>query len=489
MKKSNLKFVIVLLLIFGFTKISLGNKYLKDGYDVNMNSEIKKDGKVICPIGTIGESKEITKTGNPLDLVVAYKEASNGQLDGTYMFVGNGIWEQEDEYTDLQKWVSREDSKISNNIRENNIPYNYNYEYVVKQKESEFILHIFVMVILLLLCIYLMTVFHKKIIIIAYIVVISLLVRGVVLYLTPIDNYNHIADYILGVSNKHISKEINIDKNKKILDDKFKNIKWSISKIVNDYIVKTSASLKLCNNNIEPNIITNEYDIKYFDHHNNFDYIDEIEGRKEKQQCFYSNDIYDFKVNDCFSNYFYDYDGISRKSIDYCEEFIKLYDNVKTSNNKYFDIFIDDISNKISFHNARDSELLLHYLTRIISSCYLDESDDYYDNDVISYFKDWYIDGDSRDIELPYGVVLEYRQWEFVKKDIKEILYTNERELDHDDTSPQVLVVYYKDSNGNIGGTATDITFIKTGENYEMFFDPVDILYEIKRPTVRLLVK
>lgn len=107
----------------------------------------------------------------------------------------------------------------------------------------------------------------------------------------------------------------------------------------------------------------------------------------------------------------------------------------------------------------------------------------------IAYFKDWYIDGESRDIDLPYGVTLEYREPEFVKKDIQEIVYTNEQELDHNSKEPQVYVMYYKDSEGKLGAAYTDVEFTKTGRNYEISFNPIDLMYDIKKPTARLVVK
>ncbi len=166
----------------------------------------------------------------------------------------------------------------------------------------------------------------------------------------------------------------------------------------------------------------------------------------------------------------------------------KLYNNIIKADKNIL-LLIEQLKNKININDISIDEPLFQYLDRIIDAGYIVSDVDYYDNNVISYFKDWYIDGESRDIELPYGVTLEYREPEFVKKDIKEIVYTNERELDHNSKEPQVYVMYYKDFKGKLNGTYTDVTFIKTRNDYIIDFNPYELLYDLKKPTVRLVVK
>ena len=485
MKKSIFIIFNILVIVFTFKNLYFANAYLKDEYKLYGDTIESDNAKYNMYEIKNSESKKVTKTENSLDLVVAYKNEKNGKIDGSYKDVGNGRWEQDDEMTDLQMLVTSAWQDIKENIRKNTIPYDYNYEYTENKKKSNNYIIITILFIILLLSIVLLIVIHKKIIIIVCIIVFSLLINQLFIYITPEDNYNHIAEYILGISDKHIAKGLTAERSMKLLDDKLNNIHWSIAKIVNDYIVKTYASIFLYSNNIEP-VIENyhsEYDEIDYEYIDGFDSIAEIEQRNS--DTFASITMYNFKESDCVSNYLYDYDGISRSGI----SMIDCYRNLLSNRVNNFEYIINHLLDKLSYNDEIDKELLFHYVARISPSLYIMDSNDYYNNDVISYFKDWYINGESRNIELPYGVILEYKKHKFVKKDIQEILYTNERELDHESKEPQVLVIYYKDSKGNISGVATDITFTKTGTDYEMSFDPFDLLYEITRPTAILTIK
>ena len=100
---------------------------------------------------------------------------------------------------------------------------------------------------------------------------------------------------------------------------------------------------------------------------------------------------------------------------------LKISDIISNDKSISFNNFINELNNCIKIKDSNPNEIMFKYVNRIMSDAYILHSHKYYDNSVISYFKDWYIDGESRDIELPYGVTLEYREPEFVKKDIEEI--------------------------------------------------------------------
>lgn len=49
--------------------------------------------------------------------------------------------------------------------------------------------------------------------------------------------------------------------------------------------------------------------------------------------------------------------------------------------------------------------------------------------------------------------------------------------------------MYYENLEGKLGASYADIEFTETGSNYEILFNPVDLMYDIKKLTERLVIK
>lgn len=491
MKKSIFIIFNILVIVFTLTNLSFAKEYLRDDYQfvegeigyggggiVNNDTGIEKHAFEY----TIKEAIEITKSNNPLDLVVSYKEneVRTGKIDGSYQNVGDyddTVDEEEIDFNSILYKLSDASLEVKHNVEDNTIPQSY-IQNIKEINDNKNIKLIVVLSFLLIVSIVILILTKKKIVIVASVVILLIGIYHLIPTKQLIDKHNHIEEYILGISNNNISEDVDI--NKSIAEmKKTLNLKWNISKLINDYIVKVNSCYKLINNNATlPNTDEETWDENEY---GAFGYIDDF-GDSTNYKL---KDIplLKYKTNEGFielSN------ETLQKGIEY-DEIKSIYYDVSNNGSSFTD-YLNDLSSNIDYNSIDDSELLFHYLARIIDPMYVGHSSEYYNNEVISYFKDWYIDGESRDIELPYGVTLEYKEPEFVKKDIKEIVYTNEPELNIDDSEKQVYVMYYKDSNGNLGASYTDIQFVKSGSNYKILFNPVDLMYEVNKPTIKLIV-
>ena len=481
MKKSIFIIFNILVIVFTFTNLNYANKYLKEKYEL-IGGEVEgaDNGRHIID-WKVEEAKKVTKTGNPLDLVVAYK--MDGRIDGSYQDVGQHDYylDEDPNLSDYQKnmiiKIIQNTNYMIDNMKNNTIPQSY-IQNIKEINDTKNIKLLVVLSFLLIVSIVILVLTKKKIIIVASAVILLIGIYHLIPTKQLIDKHNHIEEYVLGISNNNISEDVDVDKSitemKKTL-----NLKWNISKLINDYIVKVNSCYKLINNNATlPNTDKETWDENEY---SAFGYIDDFDDSTN----YNLKDIplLKYKTNEGFielSN------ETLQKGIVY-DDIKKIYDDV-SNNSSPFNEFLTNLTSSVDYNSIDESELLFHYLARIIDPMYVCNSSEYYNNEVISNFKDWYIDGKSRNIELPYGVTLEYKEQKKKKKDIKEIVYTNEPELNTDDSEKQVYVMYYKDSNGNLGASYTDIQFVKSGSNYKILFNPVDLIYDVNKPTIKLIV-
>lgn len=479
MKRKILFLLNILLIILTLANITLANAYLKDGYEL-IGSTIKNDDKTYNMYEINNkDAKNISKTGNPLELVVAYKEEMDEGIDGSYQDVGNYEYESGDYENDtsIQRYLGDMRYNIRVNLENNIIPQSFTQN-IKEINDTKNIKVLVILSILLIISIVILILTKKKIIIVASVVILLIGIYHLIPTKQLIDKHNHIEEYVLGISNNNILEDVDVDKSitemKKTL-----NLKWNISKLINDYIVKVNSCYKLINNNATlPNTDEETWDEN---EHGAFGYIDGFDDStnynlKDIPLLKYQTNEGFIELSNETLQKGIEYDGIKN-----------IYDDV-SNNSSSFNEFLTNLTSSVDYNSIDESELLFHYLARIIDPMYVCNSSEYYNNEVMSNFKDWYIDGESRDIELPYGVTLEYKEPEFIKKDIKKIVYTNEPELNTDDSEKQVYVMYYKDSNGNLGASYTDIQFVKSGSNYKILFNPVDLMYEVNKPTIELIV-
>lgn len=430
---------------------------------------------------TVGEASKITKSGNPMDFVIAFKEDNGNEIDSDYL---NPLeFEEEDlrnsDNHEIVYKIYDVEETVRDNIKNKRIPQSQ-YGVVNESKNSNSIKFGIVSIVVSIVFILLFIFIHKKTFIILSVLALFLGIFNFANVNRKIEINESISNFALtGEIDNHLSKNIiSKDNEEKLMG--FMNQKWSIGKVINDFLVKINWCNNMHSNGISITdevyeVMADEYDSENTAIKNEFDSLPLM------KYIYPSIDNWKFNKSSILLN------GL------WIENMETLTNNINNSNYD-FESANRKIMEKCTYNSINDKniseELLFRYVNRIIHHSYLEKDNVNIDNYVISYFKDWYIEGfDDKDIELPYGVTLHYEAPKFVKKDIKEILYTNEPELDHNSNDRQVYVMYYKDSKGELNGTYADVEFTQTGENYIIDFNPYELLYDLKKPVATLTIK
>lgn len=463
------KILFVISVIIISSNEVLAHDLLKNGYDI---SKVYKY--------TVEEASKLAKSGNPMDFVIAFKEEQNNKID--YEYFNPLEFEVEDSassdynYKMIYKMYDAE-SLIIDNIKSGTIKQlHYELENTKLTNKNIMIAIVLIAVALVLLIMFLFS--HKMLLIVLLAISLSIGVFNFINFNKRDKNSENISTYIMtGKTNEHLSKNIDSKENKDKLM-KYMNQKWSIAKLLNDFIVK----INWCNN----------MNLKNIDFTDDTYYMmaDEFDSDNPSIKHEY-NGISLLKYLN-LSNSEFGNDSILRNGL-WLENMDMLADRIANGKND-INYISNELMKKFNYNDVNDikiaNEQLFHYLNRIVNNTYVMNNNENIDNRVISYFKDWYIESiDDIEIDLPYDITFCYESPKLVKKDIKEVVYTNEHELDFSSNEKQVLIVYYKDSNGRVNGTYTDIELVKTGDDYIIDFNPYELLYDIKKPTARLVVK
>ena len=278
------------------------------------------------------------------------------------------------------------------------------------------------------------------------------------------------------------------------------NTEHNVSKIINDYLIKTY----LC---VRSKVNIEDLDNFEWYKYNHFTVFRSDNGSTIRNGNFVNN-IFDYSLQN-----YTDGEAMSK------EDMKCIYDNITEedindfNNGVFLEKFIKRISQDIKFKDweelcdVRCKDLLVE----IVQPNYF-EAEGCLDRDILCSLKYWYIDGkNSRDINLPYGIVLHYDKTSYIKNDIKEFDYSNAYFLNEnireqknnivynltksypfveskDYNNKQDLFIYYYDSNDKRQGLCTDIEFVDEGifKKNQMYFHPLDILYDVKPATVSM---
>lgn len=126
---------------------------------------------------TVGEASKITKSGNPMDFVIAYKEEHDNRIPDEFLYPpeGDGGYDGYDStinnYEQIMLDKLADDSDIMlKNIRENSIPQSQNINNLYNNKSKSIILMI-IFLILVLSLIALFLLFNKKVFIVLLVII------------------------------------------------------------------------------------------------------------------------------------------------------------------------------------------------------------------------------------------------------------------------------------------------------------------------------
>lgn len=438
---------------------------------------------------TLKEALDYSDNGNPIDIFLDFKRQNGGKVDTSYGdYVGlNG----DAYYYELDEKVYEEESKISENLEkgEDKIKDEVKNEKVKSRNEliREYLKKNTLKIIAIFLCIVMIVigifVFKYKIVIIVASILLIVLIACLNiprLYSDIIKSKDGL-DYLTSENELIALKKPIIEKNK--ADNESEQ---SVSEKQNssfEYISEEEFIKKMCDKKYDIASIINDYILKIYycvkqkaqnkplDYNEIFEVVDYNEINKDREyvskeelldrSTFLENDPYDY--------------GINMKTLSF-DEMEHIYNNIPNVEIEFFNDgkFINELSINLEsqlryttpqrYNNK--NVMLSRYLTKKMNRNAICK--DFFDDEILKILKDWYIENDQ-EIELPFGVVLKFEKQKFVKKDVKEIIGTN--------SSDENLIVYYKDSDGNIHGDFILDDYMDENNN----FNKTEILYNIKR--------
>ena len=453
---------------------------------------------------TVREAINNSQSGNVFEVLANEMQSENWQYDGShwdYQNIPEEIEELREKAIDREKNIEFTiSSELSHDDKQYLINLHSYYEkteftnYFRRYKKAVYVIAgIFIAMIILIF------VFKKWFVLLIGLPIIIALSFTFLPYVIQKNNrQSDIFNYLLNKTTNNISIKT-LHENELNNINKY-NTEHNVSKTINDYLIKAYLNVrsKAKGEDLE------EFKWYKYNHFNVFgkDNINYMGNGN------YINNLFDYSL----INYT-DGGAISKGDMQY------LYNNVSDEDINDFNngIFLKKLIKKISknikfkdweeLNNVRCKDLLVE----IVQPNYF-EAKGCLDRDILYALRYWYIDGEeSRDIELPYGIVLHYEKASYVKKDIKEFDYSNAYFLNEnirnqenniiykeirsypyvesvDYNNKQDLFIYYYDSNDERHGLCTDIEFIDEGlfKKNQMYIHPLDILYDVKPATVSM---
>lgn len=290
--------------------------------------------------------------------------------------------------------------------------------------------------------------------------------------------------FLEGKKTSSISAEIKNKYNEEYIKEECDK-DWNISYFINDYIAKVLYCVK-CKSNGQKPVVNDMYKT--------------IKDTNEMPFLFESNRVMTTDGNYCSdqdeyvdgTKYLFNDFGVYSEYITE-EDMIKIYDSITEEdcedykNGIFTKKLVKKIDNLINSRNFEDfNEMLLcDFFEIIFPEMYFLIYGRIENNDsVVFHIKYWYINGESRDIELPYGVTIHYEKPRYEDKDIKEIVCNNYDLLEKQSNELQYLYNYYVDSKGKYNGSFAEIKFIDEGGQRKAFFNPYDLTKNIKRAKI-----
>lgn len=453
----------------------------------------------------IGELVEKSKSGNPWELIADEMDKNDWYIDGSEWdraYVPEEIEELMEKAMDREKDI---DITISNELFHDDKQYlNELHKYDEEIESSNYFqnykMTVYVIVGLFIVMIVLIIIFKKWfIVLIGLPIMIGLSLTFLPSLLQKNSRQSDIFNYLSNKTTNNISIKT-LQENDLNSIDKY-NINHNVSKIINDYLIKTYLSVKCKVENIslnEFNLFTDE-DILIF----------RSEYGSTMTNGNYINNRFDYSLFE-----YTDGEAMSKDDMKHIYDNITEEDINDFKKGIFLDKFIDRISNDVKYLSWKELENVKFgdFLMEVVRESYFGFLKPGLDRDILYSLRYWYIDGEeSRDIELPYGIVLHYDKTSYVKKDIKEFDYSNAYFLNEnirnqennviyksimsypfvesvDYNNKQDLFIYYYDSNDERHGLCTDIEFIDEGlfKKNQMYFHPLDILYDVKPATVSM---
>ena len=393
---------------------------------------------------TIGEAKKYSNDGNPMDMLIKYREEKGsdvfrnykpiliglGKHEGIDFYIGEANYDINDE---IKKGINEIKNKYNNHSRKFN----------------------FVNIILIFLIIIIISTFlYKK--------------TRIMIFLIPVLMFFiSLFTFIRG--------RVNVNKGKSL----YEYLKNDGIEISNNVIrMETIYPFTEINISYEVNYLIEK--IRYV--YNHLDDYREV----------YMNDTFNPKSDVVNFSYLEKecmlYDGVNNDMVginvisenpdirnkDICRHMYNNKENL--GNDRLLQENINKFSELIEYREPSKEESLFDFAKKIGILNYIALDQDY---KMSRTFKDWYIEGDDKIIELPYGMYLHYKAPRLLKKDVKEIVCVNVNELDPL-SEDNILKVFYLDSNDDLKYDFTICKFIEEDGKQKLYYEPYTILYDVR---------
>lgn len=423
---------------------------------------------------TLKEAIEYSQNGNPIDAVLDYCKENN--LYGAETFAeefGDGEWGKVYDRLGSTVIINKTIEKTIGEGREvlEEKHKSEQKKEVYTDLKSKYELYIAFGLLIVLLIILILKKKKTAIILnsIVLVVVIALIVVNIIKVINKNNLYNNVLNSLNNIDDKKAEENLNLDK------------EINISNEINDYIIKVwycakckAESIDLFDNDMTNSNNAFEAPIYFYD-----DYIDVDENYVKKTDYYAKMLITDWTGRD-----------YPKQTVGISKETTKgIYDNLTDEDIEDYkkgtliDKFVVELKNNIKYREHSDKmferESLSDYTAIIAqsSACYFSR---YIDDEVKKNYKYWYLDGENRTIELPYGVYLKYEKQEVEKIDNVKWIYTNINEIDYiNDVS--VLYAYYIKDNKLYGDYA-----VTEVENEKILFNPYELTHKIKKARISL---
>ena len=488
------KSIYILALLIMCCNVVFAREHEVDWYEGYHNTSLR-----------IEELVEKSKSGNPWELIADEMDKNDWFIDGSEWdraYVPEEIEELREKAMEREKDLEFSiSSELSNDDKQYLRDLHSYYEkiefnnYFRKYKKTVYIIvGIFIVMLILIFLL-------KKwfIILIGLPIIIGLSFTFLPNVIQKNSRQSDVFNYLSNKTTNNISTKT-LQENDLNSIDKY-NINHNVSKIMNDYLIKTYLSVKCKVENIslnEFNLFTDE-DILIF--------RSEYGGTMTNGN--YINNRFDYSLFE-----YTDGEAMSKDDMKHIYDNITEEDINDFKKGIFLDKFIDRISNDVKYLSWKELENVKFgdFLMEVVRESYFGFLKPGLDRDILYSLRYWYIDGEnSRDINLPYGIVLHYDKTSYVKKDIKEFDYSNAYFLNEnirnqenntvyrsirtypyvesvDYNNKQDLFIYYYDSNDKRHGLCTDIEFVDEGifKKNQMYFHPLNILYDVKPATVSM---
>ena len=403
---------------------------------------------------TIGEAKKYSNDGNPMDMLIKYREEKGSDVFSNY----NPILIEPGENEGIDLYIGDANYDINEEMQEgiNKIIEKYR----ANDYDSNILSYIIMFVVFLVVSIILYIKSKKRIVLIIPVLFLIVLILPILIKNKQLENCSSLYEYL---NNNGVDISNNVIKAEKTYPFGKMDVSYELNCLIDDL-----NDIHYERSNNKPMFFdefSESLGNKYLGKDDKQVFYNYLEKEKMLYEGINENTEYINSIREIQRISYYD---IADKMFDIFERDLDDY--------TYLLSLIKRINTKVHIYEPKDTDKVFEYAERIAALRCFNWQKGY---EIARYLKDWYIDGDDKIIELPYGMYLHYKAPQLLKKDVKKIVCVNINELDllGEDN---ILKVFYLDSNDNLKYDFTICKFIEEDGKQKLYYEPYTIMYDVR---------